>query len=118
MMDADKRDAAVAYIEADSDRLAIIRVFEKKSEPLTLEYLDSRFPILPKQEISKILHDLGEKDVIQKLSEDPSTWDFTMFGHQILYALEVPARIHKFSLFHMLRTLFYSIQKSPESKPE
>ena len=44
MVDPDKRDRAVAFIEAEARRLDLVRTLEKRSEALTLDFIKSSFP--------------------------------------------------------------------------
>ena len=111
MMDADKRDSAVAFIEADPDRIEIIRLMEKKAEPLTLDFLDTTFPSLSEGKIVNILTALEKKEIIRKMSESPPTWDFTLFGHEILYAVDRPAQVNKLSPFRLLRRIVRPLRR-------
>lgn len=115
MMDADKRDSAVAYIEASRERLDLVRILEKKSEPLSIDYIQSRFSSLPVAEVSKLLTDLEEKGVISKMSDNPPTWDLSLFGREILYALEPVPSLYKFSPITALRK-FIKAKKNPQNQ--
>jgi len=97
MVDPDKRDRAVAFIEAEARRLDLVRTLEKRSEALTLDFIKSSFPYFHEAEVLKTISDLESQDIIWKMSDDPPTWDLSEFGREILYALEPIPRTHKFS---------------------
>lgn len=118
MVDPDKRDRAVAFIAADANRLHLVRTLEKRSEPLTFEFLCARFYTLTAGEIYALLNDLESKEIISKMSEGPASWDLTTFGHEILYALEPRAHTSKFSFGRIIHRLTERKKNKKEnSKP-
>lgn len=112
-MDAEKRDTAVAYIEADKDRLELIRILEKKSEPLTLEYIESRFLTMSSGEVYSLLRDLESKDLVKQLTDNPPAWDLSLFGREILYALEAIPRTNTSFFSRAIRNLLSPSSKAP-----
>ncbi len=108
MIDGVKRDAMVGYVEADEHRLKIVRELEMKSTSIPTHVFCDMFWSLKEKEVIEILKDIEEHGIIEAISykEDyPEVWDLTIWGREILFALERPVVVHKWGLSRILKEL-------------
>jgi len=87
-----KFDKMVAYVCADERRTAIVKVLERKGQPVTTTYFEDKIWYDNDKDILDILKGLEKHGVIECLSKtrDIESWDLTAAGRDLLIAIEEP----------------------------
>lgn len=106
MIDGDKRDAMVGYVEADEARLRVVKMLEQKATSIPTSFFCDMFWTMKEREVLELMKDIEAHGIIEAVSYDkdyPESWDLTIEGREILYALERPVTVHKWWLTDILR---------------
>ncbi|MFH1786982.1 MAG: hypothetical protein ABH829_05025 [archaeon] len=118
-MDPYKRDEIVAYLNSDESRIRIIKALERRAEPLTTEYLKELLWEKDIGETIALLTDMEANGIVKCMSRKdgkPSSWDLTIEGKEVLYALGTPHRASQWHLGNILGTMVSRLKKIKEEK--
>lgn len=112
--DPEVRDKMVAYVSADDKRLRVVKALERRAEPLTTKHFYKMFWGMSHNEVLALLQDIQKRGVITSKSEKngvPESWELTVEGNAILYALGAPRDASEWHPPTILSTLSHKVKK-------